>query len=257
MEPCRGELVGFDFKSIEADLRDALLPSAQPLAIAVIEFSFQGETTVSGAASRLSQLIPQIDLPAPVLDQIWEEVDTEDRLSRVLMQLDDCVAFIASSSGTGVQLSGDTKLSSFALEVLMVDEQKWLSVATTAMNTSVQLKHIRSLMTGLHERRMEGNVFKELSEKFKKSLSPQHKKALQSCMKHAGSQGIILVAAMRAFLLKLMQSGLSFDTYLYYNLLYVDDSDLDECSWFSTYFPKDLTIEYAWETFLVLDVKVV
>ena len=111
MQPCRGELSGFDFKSIESDLRDVLLPSAQLIAIAAIEFSFRGDTSVSGAASRLGQLIPQVELPVAVLDQIWTEVDTEDRLTRVLAQLEDCVAFISSSGGTGVQLGGDTKLS--------------------------------------------------------------------------------------------------------------------------------------------------
>lgn len=246
-------MIGFNFKAIESDLRDALLPSAQPFAVAAIEFSFRGESAVSGAASRLGQLITQVDLSAAVLDQIWTEIDTEDRLTRVLTQLEDCVAFIASSAGTGVQLSGDTKLSSFVLDVLMVNERKWMDAATTAINTSVHLKHLKSLSTGLHERRMGGNIFKDLSEKFKKRLSDVHKNALLECLRAAGSETQLLANALRTFLLKLMQSGLSFDAYLYYNLLYVDESVLDECSWYEMHFPKDVSIEYTWEVFLLLE----
>ena len=91
-----GELLGFDFERIESDLRDALMPSLQPIAIAIGEFSFsvsfssnysiiyfyscvsdsstlfvsQGELKETGGLKLVSEKIKQEDLPSSVLDQV-------------------------------------------------------------------------------------------------------------------------------------------------------------------------------------------
>lgn len=65
-----GELMGFEFSRIEADLRDSLLPSARPILIATHEFTFKGEVVLTGAMEKLGQKIKQIDLPPSILDQV-------------------------------------------------------------------------------------------------------------------------------------------------------------------------------------------
>ncbi|CAK9251647.1 unnamed protein product [Sphagnum jensenii] len=135
LEVCYGDLQGFDLPSIESDLRDSLLPSAQPFAVAVIEFSYKGELSVTGALSMLGQKIKQEDLVPSLLDQIWREVDTEDRLTMLTSQLEDCVAFI-STAGSKSQISGDTKLTSFLIEILMIDPAKWAEIGCPTINTA-------------------------------------------------------------------------------------------------------------------------
>jgi hypothetical protein len=250
LDLCKGELLGFDFASIESDLRDSLLPSAQPFAIAVIEYSFKGELTVTGALSMLGQKIKQEELLPSVLDQLWIEIDTEHRLSLLMTQLEDCVSFISSASGRS-QINGDTKLSSFLTDVLMIDSQKWADISCPTMITYVCLKHIKSVINGLNERKHGGNLFYNLPAKFKKSLTTEQTNRLIQCVKHAKDLKI-LVNALHDLLMKLNESGLTFEEFIFYNLPYVGDGQLDGCDWYQEWFPKDLTLDYTYETYYLL-----
>lgn len=239
-------MLGFDLKSIESDLRDCLLPSAQPFAVAVIEFTFKGELSRTGAMSILGQKIPQVELPPSILDQIWNEVDTVHRLALLTTQLEDSVAFISSSTGR-TQINGDTKLNAFIQEILMIDASKWGDISCATLNTSVQLRHLKSLMHGLQEK-ASGDLFGTLDRKFKKPLSPQDRETCLKCGRNAKDLNI-LVNTLKEFLLKLMEVGLSFDPYIKKNLQYVGDGRLADYDWFIEEFPEDLKNENALEVY--------
>lgn len=70
----QGELLGYDYVSIESDLRDLLLPSAQPFGLAHRDFAFKGEIRERAAESTmiamLSNRVRQIKLPDTVFEQV-------------------------------------------------------------------------------------------------------------------------------------------------------------------------------------------
>lgn len=70
-----GELLSFDLSRVESDIRDALLPSAQPIAIVIRDFKFKNELKETGALERMATRIKQENLPAAMLEQVCH-VDT-------------------------------------------------------------------------------------------------------------------------------------------------------------------------------------
>jgi hypothetical protein len=68
-----GDIMSYDFESIEACLRDALMPSAHLIALAVREFAFKGEQFKISRASAMTELkkkVKQEHLPSDILDQV-------------------------------------------------------------------------------------------------------------------------------------------------------------------------------------------
>jgi hypothetical protein len=58
--------------------------------------------------------------------QIWREIDTQNRLTRLLALLEGCIAFIVS--GSGHLLEGDVLLEQYILGTLLMDPKKWEEV---------------------------------------------------------------------------------------------------------------------------------
>jgi hypothetical protein len=148
-------------------------------------------------------------------------------------------------------MSGDTKLCAFILDILMIDSTKWTEVSCPTLNTSVCLKHLKSVMNGLYERQHGGNAFHDLAEKFKKPLTSIQVDSLKRCGQRAKDL-TILVNTLKDFLLKLQESSLVFEEYIKFNLPYIGDGLLDGCDWFEEFFPADLKLESTYETYLLL-----
>ena len=129
-----GNLAGFDFASVERDLMDSLVPHLCPFEVTIREFQFKGEIGVSNSMSNLNKRIKQQPLSDTLLDQIWSEVDIDHRRALLTSQLEDCVTFLSnSSSGGGSALDGETKLESYLLNTLLLDQQKWDEMKCTSL----------------------------------------------------------------------------------------------------------------------------
>jgi hypothetical protein len=246
----RGQLLGFDFQRIEADLRDELLPSAQYFALAIREFAFKGEITSTGALSALSQRIAQEDLPPSVLDQIWEEIDTETRLLMLEQQLEECVAFIGSAGSAG-RLNGDTKLASFVLDTLLIDESRWAEMACPTVTNAVCLRHIKAVINGINERKNSGDVFHDLPSMYREELSEAQLEALRKCAQSAGNLQM-LVTALFDFIMMLKTASYNFDAYIFANLFDIGDGSLYDEQWYHDSFPRDIMNTQSYATYTAL-----
>ena len=139
-----GNLTGFDFAHIERDLMDTLVPHLCPFEVTVREYQFQGEMGTNNSMLRLGSRIKQKPLPNTVLDQIWIEVDIDHRRALLTSQLEDCVTFLASSSSAGgAELDGETKLESYLLNTLLLDEKKWAEMKCPTLCSQVKLCHLK------------------------------------------------------------------------------------------------------------------
>jgi hypothetical protein len=138
MRPGHGRVSDFDFGRINSDLREILLATCAPLALHIFQFQYTGEIRKSGGLRGLGSKTKQVPLSGAVLEevrdlriqiphlhQIWREIDTQNRLARLLALLEGCIAFIVSSA----QLSeGDILLEQYILNTLLMEPKKWEEV---------------------------------------------------------------------------------------------------------------------------------
>lgn len=255
----RGELLGFDLQSIELDLRESLLPTAQPLAVAVIEYSFKDEISTTGAMTKFENRIKQEELSKSTVDQIWTEIDTEQRLILMSSLLQDSVTFVSSTNDkSGMPgINGDVKFHLFLKDVMLIDDEKLDAIDCSTLQSSVCMKHLKSLMYGLVERQHDGNLFYRLQDKYKLQLKPSELELLDKFVATSSKDLLIVVKCLEDFLLKLQDSGsgYSFCPELFENLLYVRDGVLADMDLVTSSFPQDLKVELAMETYYYLKGK--
>jgi len=120
------------------------------------------------------------------IDQIWGQIDTQQRLLLILNQIDDCIAFITTAGGSNWQSDGDTMLAAFILDVVLVDPRKWEEMACDALTRNVKMCHIKSLKEGLVALSHGGNIFHDVPPLYDQPLSDAQKEGLRVCAAHAG-----------------------------------------------------------------------
>jgi hypothetical protein len=261
-----GSVAGFDLARIEAEIRDALLPSAHPVALLTRDFNFKNELKFTGALEMMCQRMRQESLSAPVLEQLWAELDTKYRLELLVHQLDDCISFIgglsaggggsggAGGAGAASNIEGATKFSSFVLEVLQISPHKWAEMATPLLTSTVCLHHLRCLVQFIEEKQV--GAFASLDDKYKYKLSAEQETQLSAaiaCMDCVPA----LSEALNNLLVKLCDRGANFFPTLKDNLPYYCNSDEEEDSLednetFNKHFPDELTVDFALEAHLLV-----
>lgn len=68
------------------------------------------------------------DFCLPHRPQIWREIDTQNRLTRLLALLEGCIAFIVASGATQLA-DGEVLLEEYILGTLLMDPKKWEEVS--------------------------------------------------------------------------------------------------------------------------------
>lgn len=215
-----------------------------------IEWSvcLQGELQARGGITTVSDKIKQEELPSSILDQIMTEVDTDDRYTRLMTQLEDCVAFLTFFLSSTSRMNGDTKLSTFIVDAMLVAPEVWREVSCATIDREVLLKHLKSLLTGMDER--QNGAFHSLDDKYRKPLSAQGVEALKQFLKKAGDMSLLL-ETMKDLML-LFVSPMATAATLKENLI-AREMDLADCDWFVEYFPSEqVPIECMLEAYKVL-----
>jgi hypothetical protein len=145
LAPGQGASLEYNLRRLQEALSAQLLgQGASPLAISIRHFHYHGEAHAVGLLGALAASIPQAALPVSVLDQIWSEVSTKHRLTRLLALLETVVRFVGSvgSSLAATAIAPTTRLEGFALEVLLIPAQQATEVFTPTLCSSVELgKH--------------------------------------------------------------------------------------------------------------------
>mmetsp|Transcript_5312 Transcript_5312/g.5426 ORF Transcript_5312/g.5426 Transcript_5312/m.5426 type:complete len:591 (-) Transcript_5312:37-1809(-) len=154
-EQITGRIEGFQFHKINHDLREVLLATCSPLALHIFQFQYSGEIRKSGGLRGLGSKTKQIPLSVSILNEIWKELDTQHRLTRLLSLLEGCIAFIVSSGGTGTNFQlneGDTLLEDYVLGTLLMNPNKWEEIRCPSLAQHVRLHHLQCLYLDLERR---------------------------------------------------------------------------------------------------------
>lgn len=191
----QGRLSGFDFARIEAELKKSLLGSAGPIAVHTRQFQYAGELKRTGGLRFLGSRLRQAALSSSMLDQVWAEIDTKNRLVRLMTQLEECISFLLSTGSsqrsaaahqqlqspaavesagavggeqehTEEEDEGEVLVEHYVLQTLLVDPQRWAEVACASVSQHVRLKHLQSLYLGLEER-SRGDPLEDVALKYR------------------------------------------------------------------------------------------
>ena len=164
-------------------------------------------------------------------------------------QLEDCVSFINSVGGIS-EFSGDTRLSAFVVDIMLIDAKEWEKVDCQSL-APMCLKHLDSILQGLLERASGGDVFSNLALTFKEPLSVAATEALKACAKGASDLGL-LVGGLKDVLLFALDPSPNLANYSLYECLLLRCDELYDHSWFSELFPRDLNCAHAHASFTLL-----
>jgi hypothetical protein len=111
MDYGRGGLKGYDLLRVEQSLAQTLLATAKPMVLQIIHYQYSGELRRTDRLQKLRDRVAQEELPRSILDTIWVEIDTQNRLRRLLNQIEVCIGFLVSIGGSAVRrIDGATKL---------------------------------------------------------------------------------------------------------------------------------------------------
>ena len=84
----------------------------------------------------------QESLPASISARLSQELNTQHQVTLLLAVLEDCVAFLVSI-GTSEAVHGETLLSEYALETLLLEEETWKAATCDTVDQVTTITDIR------------------------------------------------------------------------------------------------------------------
>ena len=99
----KGRELSYDFAQIQVALRNGFLAGKQSVTLRIRHYQYRGDGLQSGRISGLRRRIPQKDLPQSILQQICDELDTQDRVTHFMGKLEVCMGFVSEIGGEGVK----------------------------------------------------------------------------------------------------------------------------------------------------------
>lgn len=162
--------VAYDWKRIDFELRQRLLPGKEMINLEARQFQFAGEVHSTGQLNKLQKNMKQTSLPNNLLQTICNELDTQSKLPRLLKTLEDCISFLASvSGGAASAMDGSMPIKTYVVEHMLLSEADWSEMTTESIDRQVKLCNLASLFLAL-EQRMLGSPLDNVSSRYRAKL---------------------------------------------------------------------------------------
>ena len=244
-----GASLDFDFKQIEDAIANGLLASKLLINLCIRHYQYKGDVKRMGHLEGLSSKIQQDTIPPSLREQILSEIDTQERLMRLMQQLEVCIGFIVSVGSDSVHnLSGNTPLSTYVVNTLHTPQNEWDEISTAGIKQQISLKHLQALYLCLEER-VFGNPMDDVLACYRENLTESEEVALKTCAPKLALGD--LLAIFHRFLLDQLTTnaippGANLKEYLEYasahksSACYLEDED-----WWVDNFPDNLTCSVA------------
>eukprot|EP00602_Paraphysomonas_sp_CaronLab_P009208 CAMPEP_0185034388 /NCGR_PEP_ID=MMETSP1103-20130426/24249_1 /TAXON_ID=36769 /ORGANISM="Paraphysomonas bandaiensis, Strain Caron Lab Isolate" /LENGTH=1107 /DNA_ID=CAMNT_0027571029 /DNA_START=1161 /DNA_END=4484 /DNA_ORIENTATION=+ len=246
--PGGGHLKGFNFQRIDSELKEALLTSSSPLALHIHQFQFAGEVRKSGGLRGLAAKVKQVPLPAALADQIWAELDTQTRLARLQVVLEECMTFIVQTGGSTQSLDEGMLLESYILEVLLMRPGKWEEIRCPSLAQHIRLCHLQSLYVSL-ESQGDDDPLSTVALAYRAPLPEDMLLELQRVTSTGAIDTFVFLPILREFCTEQLSSAAwSEDAVLKEYLTYSSEVDLESLSWFENV-PDSLMLKHAYWTY--------
>jgi len=195
-----GGMLDYDLQMIQSAIANGLLAGKRPVNLCIRHYQYRGDIKRMGHLENLSSKIAQEPLSQTVLDTICAEVDTQERLVRLMQQLEVAIGFIVSVGSSSTRnLNGNTTLTSYVTNTLYFPAGEWEEISTPSIRQTVCLRHLQSLYLMLEEK-LYGNPLDDILDQFCDALPSAEEDAL----KLAAPKLImtVLLSVFRSFLLK-------------------------------------------------------
>mmetsp|Transcript_31144 Transcript_31144/g.48161 ORF Transcript_31144/g.48161 Transcript_31144/m.48161 type:complete len:927 (+) Transcript_31144:47-2827(+) len=243
----KGMYLDYDFEKIEAALANSLVGGKMPVKLQIRHFQYYGDVKNAGHLSELHIRVPQKPLTPSVLEAIWQEVDTRDRLMKLMRQIEMCISFIGSvGSSSQTEINGQTFLHQYVLNTLLIERAIWEEITTQTISQHVQLCHLQSFYMELEEK-MYGSPLDKVEERYREFMDDAIKEEVRLNGKHLDLT--CLIPILRQFLVQqLCEVKWEVDSSLKEYLTFVSASvDLEELEWFEEYFPASLQLKHTYQ----------
>ena len=229
------EPLTYDYKQIEEHLRTGVLGGKQSVRLHIRHFQYQGDVRSSGQVGGLKNRVKQQKLSESIMQVICSEIDTKNRIVRLLSFLEVIVGFLTSVGGQKVlgQMGiGNVLLREYAIESIHIDAGEWDEVATMSVNEHVRLCHLQSLFLRLEEM-MTGSPLDDVRDDYRVEIEEEMKlEARRMIENHQDFYFKIIFPCLRDFMTErmttkqesVMEPSLPLKEYLEYH---ISDEDFD------------------------------
>lgn len=95
--------ISFDFAQLQAGVHAVLVEGRQSVRLNIAHYQYRGGLRTNGALSRLRQRVPQESINPSILQLIFAEMDTQNRVTTLLSRLEMVISFLATVGGEGVR----------------------------------------------------------------------------------------------------------------------------------------------------------
>ena len=245
----------FDLERVASEI-ERLFAGKSTIAIHARHVVFNGELQKVGLLAMLANTVPQIDMPADVKSRIADELDTQERCTKVMGFLERCIRFVASlGSGAGrAGVDSNMPLGEFVTTLLHLDPTQWADVSTPTLAEGVQLSTLASAYSFLEDCLGNGNPLDRVLPCYQEDLPDTTMKDIQLALPNL--QLPVLLPIFRHFLERLRDGATSDPTHLLRDWLVhepVDpNTDLADLAWFDRHFPVSPQLAHAVATFRAL-----
>jgi len=248
----QGLYLDYDFDKIEATLANSLIGGKMPVKLQIRHFQFRGDVKNAGHLSELHLRVPQKPLTPSILESIWQDIDTRDKLMKLMRQVEMCISFIGSiGSSSQSDINGQTFLHQYVLKTLLIEPEVWEQITTQAITQNVQLCHLQSFYVELEEK-MYGSPLDKVEDCYREFFTEEETKIVKENAKYFDLQ--VLIPILRQFLVEVLcEAKWDVSASLKQYLTFITASvDLEELEWFNEKLPEFLQLRHTYQFYYQL-----
>ena len=135
-----------------------------------MSITFEVSIFAPGHLESLSRHVVQQKLPQR-LRIIVDELDTSQATVTFIQTLDECVAFLVSTSGRhATGLNPQQLMSDFVTKRMLLPSSQWSQSSTRTIRREIRLCHLKHLRGILSKGMRRGDPFSSLSKKYRSTL---------------------------------------------------------------------------------------
>jgi hypothetical protein len=185
---------------------------------------------------------------------ICNEVDTHNRIIRLLSNLEVIVNFVTRIGGQQVKEMeiGKTLVMDYALKTLQMDEADWMEASTPTVNEHIRLCHLSNVFMRLQEQ-MTGSPLDDIPDEYRLELEESHKEELRKAIESDQEKFLgIVLPNLHGFLTNRLV-GERWDAELpLKDLLSYVIADNDDADWYDDNFPEVFSLKHSVSLFQYL-----
>lgn len=244
-----GTYLDYDFEHIENSLRNGLFSGKIPLLVQITNFIYKNTIKIGGSFNILRFKVPQTSINDFTKSIIYKEVDTIDKCSKILSNIEISVNLFLA---LGVDISGDMLWKELFVEVLLLDNNIWNDFTTSSIN-KIRVKQLIDLYQCLEEK-VKGDPLDGVFYKYRDSLSDDIINDINSNYKNLNIE-LLLVVLKELLISELSNTDKwspteSLKIYLEFT---ADKLDIEiDTEWYNSYFPITLQLKHTYHTYKYL-----